>query len=319
MKRERLFIIDPVKPPGQSYAEPVALAAQLDFQPELIVRPPVEAIAALYERADALWIDWAVEHAVLASNLNKGGRKKLWVRLHAFEVLEGRFVSSIRWQNVTGLVAVSKEVVALAERHVPYLTASTNVYVIPNGVDCNRFQPSSFFDPTHLAWVGEITPKKMPVVAVHVLAALRGGHRLSMAGAPTSDRTLRHLRHTISALGLRDYVRLDGHVTDMPAWFQDKGVLLSTSLYESFGFAIGEAAAAGLCPIIFDFPNASSLWPEDWIVHTIPAACAAVRNAKPGIARKYVVEHYQLHNQIARIAEVLQMTLRPISALPSQA
>ena len=65
----------------------------------------------------------------------------------------------------------------------------------------------------------------------------------------------------IPALGLNGMIQFDGIVTDMPAWYSDKGVLLSTSMYESFGMNIGEAMAVGAFPVIHDFPGADLLWP----------------------------------------------------------
>lgn len=307
MSRKRLTIIDPVKPPGRSYAAPIMAAAQPYFEPRIVICPAAGEIEPLYASADALWVDWAVESAARASRLNTRQRKKLWIRLHAFEVLECRFCADIAWRNVSGLIAVSTNVLALAEEHAPGLRQATRTYVIPNGVDCNRFRPSAACDLMHLAWVGEITPKKAPQTALHVLAALRAmgcDYRLSMAGAWTSDRALRHLRYTIAALNLQDYVRLDGHVDDMPSWFEDKGVLLSTSLYESFGFAIAEGAAAGLTPVVIGFPNAENLWPRDWIVHSIPQACEAVRAAVPGCGRDYVIKTYPLSLMLERIADI---------------
>ena len=307
MTRPTLCVIDPVKPAGQTYANPILSAARPQFEPFLEMRPRLDDLAGLYDRADALWIDWATEHAVLASQLNAGHRKPLWIHLHAFEVLEGRFCRDIAWSNVSGLVAVSRDVLRLAEEQAPNLN-DTRRHVISNGVDCSRFYPTGMNDPYHLSWVGEITPKKNPHIVVHLLHALRQNgapYRLSMAGAFVSDRSLQHVRHLVQQFGLEAVVSINGHVADMASWFRDKGVLVSTSLYESFGLAIGEAAASGAAPVIFDFPNATDLWPREWIVSGFLEACEAVLRARPGAARAYVLARYSLDRMEDGIRRVL--------------
>ena len=73
-------------------------------------------------------------------------------------------------------------------------------------------------------------------------------------------------------------MRFDGAITDMPAWYADKGVLLSTSMYESFGLNIGEAMAVGAFPVVHDFPGADGLWPEECLFASIEQAVALIRS-----------------------------------------
>lgn len=308
-----LTIVDPVKPLGQTYAEPVATAARRLFDTTIDVRPDLTRLAVLWAESDALWIDWCVEHAVIASRLNEGRRKPLFIRVHAFELLEGAFAADIAWENVTALVAVSEDTLALALQQVPDLRDRTHAHVIPNGIDTDLYRPDDTFDPLKIAWVGVLAPKKNPFLALHVLAALRGmgtHHSLFIAGAETNARAVRHAQYLVDRLCLRDRVTFCGHVGDMAAWYKDKGVLLSTSLYESFGLAIGEAAAAGLAPVIFDFPNARALWPEHLIVTSIPEACTAILEARRNAARAFVLERYPLSRQIDQIYSLLQRELQ---------
>jgi glycosyltransferase involved in cell wall biosynthesis len=311
--RRLLTIVDPVKPPGQTYAEPVAAAARRLVDTAIEVRPDLTRLAVLWAESDALWIDWCVEHAVTASRLNEGRRKPLFIRVHAFELLEGAFAADIAWENVTALVAVSEDTLALTIQQVPNLRDRTQTHVIPNGIDTELFRPHDTFDPLKIAWVGVLAPKKNPFLALHVLAALRTmgtHHSLFVAGAEANARAVRHAHYLVDRLCLRDRVTFCGHVEDMAAWYRDKGVLLSTSLYESFGLAIGEAGAAGLAPVVFDFPNARALWPEQFIVTTIPEACTAILDARRNGARAYVLERYPLSRQIDKIYSLLRKQLQ---------
>ena len=68
----------------------------------------------------------------------------------------------------------------------------------------------------------------------------------------------------------------------MPGWYADKGVLLSTSMYESFGLNIGEAMAVGAFPVVHDFPGADRLWPEECLFASIDDAVALIRSSSAG-------------------------------------
>ena len=55
-----------------------------------------------------------------------------------------------------------------------------------------------------------------------------------VAGAFTDQRTARYVNRLMGSLDLAGVVGFDGPVVDMPAWYADKGVLLSTSMYAKF-------------------------------------------------------------------------------------
>ena len=130
-------------------------------------------------------------------------------------------------------------------------------------------------------------------------------YRVQVAGAFTDLRTLRYMQRLIPALGLGGVIHFDGVVTDMPAWYSDKGVLLSTSMYESFGMNIGEAMAVGAFPVVHDFPGADRLWPRDCLYAGIDDAVALIRAARTGLFRDWLAEHYALHRQQEAVLHLL--------------
>jgi len=126
-----------------------------------------------------------------------------------------------------------------------------------------------------------------------------------VAGGFTDLRTARYLRRMMARLGLAGVVRFDGHVGDMPRWYADKGVLLSTSMYESFGLNIGEAMSVGAFPVVHDFPGADTLWPAECLFASVEEAVALIRAARPGLYREWVVDRYGLHRQVAAVLDVV--------------
>jgi glycosyltransferase involved in cell wall biosynthesis len=109
----------------------------------------------------------------------------------------------------------------------------------------------------------------------------------------------------IPALGLQTAISFDGEVRDMPAWYADKGILLSTTMYESFGLNIGEAMSVGAYPVIHDFPGADRLWPTECLFASIDQAVALIRSGRPGLYRHWVGERYGLGRQEAMVLAVL--------------
>jgi hypothetical protein len=49
----------------------------------------------------------------------------------------------------------------------------------------------------------------------------------------------------------------------MPAWYADKGYVISTSLFESFHYSIAEGMASGLLPLIHHWYGADFLYPRE--------------------------------------------------------
>ena len=123
---------------------------------------------------------------------------------------------------------------------------------------------------------------------MHALNRAEAGFRLHVAGAFTDLRTLRYLQRMVPALGLQGCVHFEGEVADMPGWYADKGVLLSTTMYESFGMNIGEAMAVGAFPVVHDFPGADLLWPRECLFASVEEAVALIRAARPGLYRGWV-------------------------------
>ena len=92
----------------------------------------------------------------------------------------------------------------------------------------------------------------------HRLHQLDPRFSVHVAGALTDLRTGRYLPQMQSVLGLAGVMHFDGQVADMPIWYADKGIMLSTSMYKSFGMSISEAMAVGAFPMVHHFPGADT-------------------------------------------------------------
>lgn len=155
-----------------------------------------------------------------------------------------------------------------------YKIASDKVYVVPHGVDHQRFHPSVTLDrgwaknlglrDGYVLHVGALSHRKNIPTLLRAFAHLRSqgkceSSQLVLAGqeAPGLAGTA-EIKETIHQLDLASSVVLTGHVPDqqLPGLYTHASVLVMPSLYEGFGFPILESMAVGT-PVVAS--NTSSL------------------------------------------------------------
>lgn len=304
----RLLLADRVKTQRESFLAPLLPCLARHYDVRFVSLRPGDALAAEIEAADIVWLEWCWDHAVWATRSGALRGKPCLLRLHSIEALQTNYPAQVDWAQVQRLVLVGEDIADVLLSRFPAVTDSVAVSIIPNGIDLARFAPAPSPDRFHIGWVGHLEPKKNPMLLLHVMHRLRQGdarYHVSVAGGFTDLRTLRYLQRMVPALDLAGAVHFDGPVADMPAWYADKGVLLSTSMYESFGMNIGEAMAVGAFPVVHDFPGADRLWPHECLYAGIDDAVALIRAARPGLFRDWVAERYALPRQEAAVLRLL--------------
>ncbi len=267
----RLLLADRVKGPNHSFLTPLLPALRERYEVRLVSAGPGDALADAVRWADIVWLEWCWDHAVWVTRSGLLQGRPCVLRLHSIEALQTEFPAQVDWTKVHRLVTVAQDITEVLLAAVPSIAGVVPISVIANGIDLAQFAAGSP-DRLRIAWVGHIEPKKNPMLLLqvaHRLHQLDPRYTFHVAGAFTDLRTARYLQRLLPALGLGGVVRFDGSVADMPAWYSDKGVLLSTSMYESFGLNIGEAMAVGAFAVIHDFPGAAGLWPRECLFASI--------------------------------------------------
>ena len=175
----------------------------------------------------------------------------------------------------------------IAER---YATPGARIEVIPRGVDVAKFDPDQIAEERVAALRGRwgvapdqpiilqaarLTGWKGQTVLIEAAARLQAAGRLGpavvvLAGdAQGRDSYVRMLQEQIDRLGLKDRVRLVGHVEDVAAAFAAAHVTVVASTEpEAFGRTAIEAAAVG-CPVI-----ATDIGAPPETVRAVPAVAA---------------------------------------------
>lgn len=301
--RPRLLLADRVKSRGDSFLSPLIPALDRHYETRFVSLPPGPELARAIGWADIVWLEWCWDHAVWATRTEALGGRPCVLRLHSIEALQTDYPGRVDWSRVRQVITVGGDIADLIADVVP----ADRTRIIPNGIDLDRFQPGRP-ERHRIAWVGHVEPKKNPMLLVQIAHRLRQAdpaYSVHVAGALTDLRTARYLRGMIGALELGEMIRFDGHVADIASWYADKGVLLSTSMYESFGLNIGEAMAVGAFPVVHAFPGAERLWPEESLFASIDHAVALIRSARPHLYRDWIADRYGLERQERAVLDVL--------------
>jgi hypothetical protein len=302
---KRLLLADRVKGKTDSFLAPLIPALEQAYEVKFISAAPGAELAAAIAWADLVWLEWCWDHAVWATREVLPPGKPCLVRVHSIEALQTTYPERMNWSRVSQVITVGDDI---AEVLLPMIPGSVPLNVVPNGIDMARFclgVPNEH----RIGWVGHLEPKKNPMLMMQVADRL---HRLEprfsfhVAGAFTDLRTARYLQQMQARLGLAGTVWFDGQVADMPRWYSDKGILLSTSMYESFGMNIGEAMATGAFPVIHAFPGADRLWPAECLFASIDEAVALIGSARPRLYRDWVSERYGLDRQVSAVLDLLR-------------
>lgn len=278
------------------------------YDVRLIAEGPGDKLAEAIAWADIVWLEWCWDHAVWATRSGTLAGKPCVLRLHSIEALQTDYPARVEWSQVRALITVAPDITDTLLGNFPALSGQVPVKVIPNGIDMDRFAPGQP-DRFRVAWVGHLEPKKNPMLMLQIAHRLHqrdDRYTFHVAGAFTDLRTARYLHRMMGALELGGVVRFDGAVADMPAWYADKGVLLSSSMYESFGMNIGEAMAVGAYPVVHDFPGADQLWPQECLFASVDQAVAQIQSGRPGLYRDWITERYGLERQAAATISLLR-------------
>jgi hypothetical protein len=238
------------------------------------------------EWADTVFIDWCLSPAAMFT-VNDPGTTRIIIRLHSMEVFS-LWPHLVDFSRVDDVVFVSDHLRDLSTAVLPQLTgpAAPTLRVISNAMDLRGFQrPKPDAARFNLGMVGISSVAKDVRWALDVLRLVRQQdprYRLLLIGSDLNPRPSQAARHYHRQLR-RDYAELEpsgavqrlGQTHDVAAALENVGVILSTSVRESFHCGLVEGAASGAVPVVRDWPyfarlphSARTLFPPDWVVET---------------------------------------------------
>jgi len=265
--------------------------------------------------ADIVWLEWANESAIVGTNYEGIKNKKVIVRLHAYEAFYD-YPKQINWSVVNRLILVAPHMKGILKETIPDIEDKVKIEIVSNGIDLDSTHWKEMQPGYNIAWVGFINHKKNPQMAIQILKKLTKGlyntdkrYILHVAGSFQELRYKIYLEYIIKEMGLQDNVKFYGWVDDMNSFWKDKNYLLHTSTFESFGYAIFEAMARGIKPIIHNFRGAKELYPKYAIFNTIEGAVDKIyeRDYDSNKYRNWIIRKgWTLKNQLRQIKEILK-------------
>jgi glycosyltransferase involved in cell wall biosynthesis len=246
-------------------------------------------LAAALDDADTVLVDWLQRGAVLATAMSRRPGTRLVARLHSFEAFTP-FPHLVGYHRVDDVVVVGPHLGRMLDAVVPAATGPRR-HVLGNLVDLRRFERPKPDDARFtLAVVGYGVVAKDPLWAVETLAVLRMhdrryrlllvGDDLDPAGPAGAAGYRRRLEERITAPDVAGAVERVPFTADVPDLLRRVGVVVSSSVRESFHLGLVEGAASGAVPVVRDWPlfaavgGPRDLFPADWVA-TVPAAAAA--------------------------------------------
>ncbi|MFI9582103.1 hypothetical protein ACIHCQ_09705 [Streptomyces sp. NPDC052236] len=243
--------------------------------------------------ADTVFIDWCVGPAALLTAVDPGTTRVV-VRLHSYETFT-LWPFLVDFSRIDDLVFVGAHLRDLTIAAVPQLKSAQapRLHVIHNAMDLAAYVhpkvPEARFT---LGLVGISAVAKDPRWAIEVLRILRAEdsrYRLFLLGSdvaehsPAAREYVVQYRRDLAELEPSGAVRRLGQLDDVPAALSEVGVILSSSVRESFHCGFVEGAASGAVPVGRDWPffagkanSARTLFPADWVVATPQEAAARI-------------------------------------------
>ncbi|GAX59819.1 glycosyl transferase group 1 [Candidatus Scalindua japonica] len=272
-----------------------------------------QEIKASVEWADIVWLEFGNDISVYVTKKVSAIQNKTVVcRIHSYEVLQG-YLSNIDFTKIDVAVFVADHVRDIAFETYPSIKNETKTLVIQNGVNLAQFSYLERTPGFNLAVVGDINNKKNPAMWIEImsrLVSINTQYTLNVAGNIQELRYKYYLENIINRLGLERNIKFHSRVEDIPEWFERERInyLLTTSVFESFGYSIAEAMAMGYKPLIHNFPGGYDNWPSNCIFSTTDELINLIQNGNNYDSKGYhdfVKDRYSLNVQFDKIDMVL--------------
>ena len=261
----------------------------------------------LIPQFDIVLFEWANDLTAQIINsekfreLQSNHEFKTVVRVHDHEVTkvyaDARRIDFIQWGRVDRIWFINP---AVQELFIQLKGNRNKTFFLPNAVDSIYFTEkqttekkagilSIYYRPRKSLWRVVEMAKALPdwsfYIRAHIPQPYEQFHeeyfkiKQLAEGVPNVIFEHRDVNNMIR--GGYDY-------KDLPDWYADKAVILSTSIHEGFHYAVGEGMLSGCKPIVFNWPTAGEFWGK-YVVNSIEHATNEIRNYRPSSSYRHYV------------------------------
>lgn len=223
---------------------------------------------------DLIFFEFCTNNIVAFTNkfiYNLDKKPKVVCRLHGVGV-RYKIYKNVNWTHVDEVIFISER---LKKQCNPYLQ---DAKVILNGIDLEEFTFKKSFKPTYkIGYVGRWIPSK-------------GIERL-----PDIMKIFERMdsRYVL--------VKAIGDIKNINLWLEQIDYLIHPSLIESFCYAVAEAMAKGIRPLINDWDGAAETFGEEFLIRNWNLKQDPIR------IRKIIEDRYDQKIMIEKINKVCRL------------
>ena len=267
----------------------------------------IEQMYELTKNSDIAWFEWCTDMVVKASKLPKVCKNI--VRLHSFQAYTS-WIKEVNWENIDVLILVGNSYVKDALlAQVPDIESRTRIVTIPSGVNLEKYYFTKRNAGKKIACVDYLNVRKNPMLILQCMQKLHyinPEYRLFFGGNFEDPMLEQYLKHMVKALDIEDVVFFDGWQRDVVSWLADKQYVVSGSIGESQGVGILEGMAAGLKPVVHNFPGAEQIFGTKYLFNIAEQFCEQILSEEydSDEYRNFVEQRYPQKRQLIAINDI---------------
>ncbi|WP_181147973.1 glycosyltransferase [Arthrobacter sp. MYb213] len=286
-----------------------------------------ELSSQLLEDADTVFCEWSLGNLAWYSK-HVNANQRLVSRFHSQELFTD-YPNKVKFKNVDLIIFVSELIRGMAIQKFGIPEEKT--CVIPNSVDTSKLDLPKDPDARFvLGFVGMVPQMKRFDLVLDLLEALRTKDErftLRVKGKRPEDYPWMAAREDEMAFYDAQYARIenspllqgavifDPQGDDMAQWYQQIGVAVSTSDFESFHFTLADGAASRALPVGLAWPGSEWLYPKEWLFTDTELAANRIADIVSNRdrldtsveeARQFTVENYDVEKIMAQLTAVIE-------------
>ncbi|PNR91080.1 TDP-N-acetylfucosamine:lipid II N-acetylfucosaminyltransferase, partial [Petrotoga sp. HWHPT.55.6.3] len=298
--------------PGlDNFLKDIVETFSLGYDVKLVVSTDGNEITQAIKWADIVWLEWANDLAVFATNkVPEIENKKVICRLNGSEIFS-KLPEKINWENVNQLIFVSEPMKELFY-HVHFFLdlQSCKEEIVYSGVDLDKFKFSIHKPGYNLAVLAHINYRKNPAAWIQIIGKLKNldnKYKLHVGGDFQDPLYKEYFEYIKKEMKMEDNFILYGLINEVEKFLEDKNYIISASIHEGHPYNILESMARGIKPIILNYSGSKEQWPNELIYNTIDEAVEKIteENYDSESYRRFIEDKYSLEQQVYEIEEIL--------------
>jgi glycosyltransferase involved in cell wall biosynthesis len=298
-------------PELDNFLKDIVETFSLGYDVKLVVTTDGNQIAEAIKWADIVWLEWANDLAVFATNkIPEIQNKKVVCRLHSYEIFT-QFPEKINWTNIDKLIFVGNHIKkTLHELHPNLNIDPDKEIIVSNGVDLNKFKFLVHKPGYNLSILAHINYRKNSSAWIQIISKLKeidNRYKLHVGGDFQDPQYKIYFDYVKKEMNLENNFILHGWIKEVDKFLEDKDYTLSTSIHEGHPYNILESMAGGIKPVILNYSGAKEQWPNELIYNTIDEAIEKITEESYDSEsyRRFIEDNYSLEEQICKMEKII--------------